>query len=263
MVFSSHFPPDVMRTWSRCVAMTMTDIVYSSVRLMDDSVKRVAVEWVLTNGVLPGFKERLDASLPSWASVGDEELTVYRSHGHSKAGIVRLMDDPSQLRSGLRPVLATSLDLNAVKEFAGDDCCIFVIHLRSGVRYLDITAAIADAPNSLFEEMRKVSSEAGRWPHARFPIRVLRQMLNERVHGIPGKKLPEKELLVYENGEFSGRTEVAPIDGKRTFELAYQPKVGGRRGRTFRTKTLRRNKHGRRSTRQSKHHVRDRHAGNR
>lgn len=53
------------------------------------------------------------------------------------------------------------------------------------------------------------------------------------------------------------KTKTVPV-----YSTVLRPKgsAGGRRGRTFRTKTLRRNKHGRRPTRKSKHRVRNRHA---
>ncbi len=235
---------------------------------MDDAVTRLAVEWVLTNGGLTGFKERVDASLSKWETVGPEGMTVYRAHGHTKPGIVCLNSDPKQLCSGVRPVLATSKDLKVVKEFSGLTCCIFSIHLREGVRYLDITKATEGVfdNDSVFTELRTLSCESDppKWPcskNKRFPPRVLWSIFSDRVRGKPGK-LPEQEVLVYENGAFGKKTDGEPTpEGVETFNVDYAPKVGGRsRGRTFRSTSKRRNKNGRRLTRQSKHHVRNRDA---
>lgn len=237
---------------------------------MGDAVTRLAVEWVLTNGTLPGFKERVDASLSTWKTVGPEGMTVYRAHGHTKPGIVCLNSDPTQLCSGVRPVLATSKDLNVVKEFAGPACCIFFIKLQPGVRYLDITEATTGVldNNAIFEDLLQLScEEPKKWPcskNERFPTRGLKSIFSDRVLGKPGK-LPEQEVLVYENGAFEEKTPGEPTpEGVRTFNVNYAPKVGGRRvsrGRTFRRTSRRRNKkNGGRLTRQSKHHVRDRHA---
>ena len=232
-------------------------------------IRRVAAEWVITNGVLPGFKERVDSTLGSWDTVPEGGMTVYRAHGHNKVGIVKLMDDPSKLTSGLRPVLATSQDLNAIVEFAGDDCCIFVITLQPGTRYLDIERVTAeffdkdvrDTLNPILDDIKRESVAAGLpWPTSRVATNSMRFIMRGRVLGIPGKKLPEKELLVYDEGELGERRELGEkIAGKTAYQVIYGPKKG--RGRTFRRKAKRSNKNGHRSTRKSQRRVqRNRHA---
>lgn len=71
-------------------------------------------------------------------------------------------------------------------------------------------------------------------------------------------KMGEKDIEVYVTGVWSK----PPKYDKAINEETKTPEGGHRsyRGRTFRTKTLRRNKYGRRLTRQSKHRVRNRHA---
>lgn len=71
------------------------------------------------------------------------------------------------------------------------------------------------------------------------------------------RKVGEKDVEVYETGIW-----IKPQTYQQALDSESITDEGGRRrrGRTFRTKTLRRNKHGRRLTRQSKHRRRNRHA---
>jgi hypothetical protein len=170
---------------------------------------------------------------------------------------------------------------------------IFEIRLLPGVRYADLEDSLGYIPSKELEafaiEFQTNQDEAVK--AGALDAKGLRQWTVERIKGIlfPTAK-KEKEVLldlseiefVHEDGSpetwGSGPRDAPPQLATMEFTLkrhadrdplvtAYRtyvaPKQKGgrrRRGRTFRSKTLRRNKHGGRFTRQSKRRIRDSHA---
>lgn len=218
-----------------------------------DAVQKLALEWVLLNGSLPGFGTRVQASLSSWPKT-DSDLVVYRAQGHSIPGIPRL-EDARKLVSGVRPVLATSTSSKSVVRYAGSDCCIFKITLPAGTPYIDTTAVLGDVSDALLIEVRNAAAAAGlKFPPANISAGSLRAIIVKRL-------LAEREIMVPGNGKFSAPTPAELTEGKNTFALTYTPASGGRRVRTFRSKPKRSNKNGGRPTRKSQHRLRrNRHA---
>lgn len=239
-----------------------------------DSIKQVIAEWVLTNGRLPMFDNRVKDTLKYWSIVGSSGMIVYRAQG----GFVRSPRNappPTELVAGIRPVLATSKSPTSIARYAGDSCCIFKIHLPPGTRYLDVNDFVTfinnegeralAIKNTVLEKIHTLCP-LGRtsWPHASTSLSEMRQAILDRCfgrvkHDIYGKNietiLPENEIMVYaQEGTFSEPKPIVDIEGKKAFEVNYIPWKGGR-GRTFRRKPMRRSKNGDRLTRKSKHSV--------
>jgi hypothetical protein len=250
---------------------------------------QVVVEWVLTNGKLPGFDGRLASSLTAWETL-DTRMTVYRAQG---GGVTRKIvgTEPTGLQVGVRPILATSKDPASIVRYAEKECCLFEIILQPGTRYLDVSK-IVKGPISV-DDIRAFrehcNPEIVTWPKPTTGTQYIIKELLARCDGrttferpkkgetekekeIKEIVPPEKEIMVYAvGGTFSGEAPIEEnIEGrvaKRvTFTPPPPPPSGGRRssrGRTFRRTSRRRDKNGGRPTRKSKHHVRNRHAGNR
>lgn len=217
-----------------------------------DAVQKLALEWVLLNGSLPGFDTRVQSSLSSWPKT-DRELVVYRAQGHSIPSIPRV-GDAETLVPDRRPVLATSLSPDSVVRYAGSECCIFQITLPVGTRYIDTAALLSNVSDALLLEVRDAAVAAGfKFPPAKIGPTSLRNILAKRLS-------VEREIMVPGNGTFSEPTPIEPIKGKKTVALAYIPTSGGGRGRTFRNKPKRMNKNGSRPTRKSQRGRRNRHA---
>lgn len=230
---------------------------------MDDSVKRVIAEWVLTNGGLDGFAERVRESLPQWDTVGPEGMTVYRTQGGFIDAPIGA-PSPSSLILGVRPVLATSKDPSAITRYANQEtkCCIFKINLAPGTRILDVNKALLDGSselNATLAEIRNTCPSAGTFPTKTTPISVMRRVILDRCRGRMKRRTneyipPEQEVMV--DGMYGTLTppvSIEPILELQAFEVKYMPKpIGASRGRTFRRKPQRRNKNGRRLAHQSK-----------
>lgn len=240
-------------------------------------MKRVIAEWVLTNGKLPGFTERVVSSLPEWNTVGPSGMIVYRAQGNSFVSKPVGSPAPNVLQSGLRPVIATSKDPSFIRRYAGEDCCIFKVNLAPGTRYIDVNSAVTfltdtgdralAIKNTILDELRTLCPTEGRWPTVNTPLANMRSAILDRClgrtkyKGYPGEETipPEHEVMVYGmNGTFSNPVDIGIINGIQMYEVRYTPTKGGR-GRTFRSKAMRRNKNGRRSTHQSRR-VRNRNA---
>lgn len=237
---------------------------------MDESLERVIVEWVLTNGTLEGFDTRVRDTLPQWDTVGPEGMTVYRAQG----GFIEAPSGapaPSSLVLGLRPVLATSKDPTAIVRYAdkSKNCCIFKIHLAPGTRILDVNRALtfldgnnqstAAIKTSILREIRNECPSTGAFPTNTTPLRVMESVIVDRCIGRMKRRTgeyipPEQEVMVDgKNGTLTQPVPIDPISEMQAFEVTYMPNErGGSRGRTFRSKTMRRNKNGRRLTHQSK-----------
>jgi hypothetical protein len=168
---------------------------------------------------------------------------------------------------------------------------IFEIHLRPGVRYADLKDSLGVIPQ---KELQAFADEFQANQDQAIKDKLLepeaaRPWTAKRVSGIlfPTAEKETEVLLdlgtikfIHEDGtpetwgsdpkdappqvarmEFSLKRNAARLPVVTAYRTYVVPKgKGGRRGRTFRTKTLRRNKHGSRFTRQSKHRLRNRHA---
>lgn len=237
---------------------------------MDDSVKLVVAEWVLTNGKLPGFSDRVRQTLPLWNTVGAEGMTVYRAQGGFVAGPPG-SPLPSSLVFGVRPVLATSKDPSVIARYADQikKCCMFKINLAPGTRYIDVNSAITllneggpptlAITDTILDAIRSECPTVGTFPRRTTPLPVMRKAILDRCVGrmkVTTQEYIPSEQEVMVDGMYGGLTAPAPVQpimGFRAFEVAYTPRsIGGSRGRTFRTKAKRMNKNGHRPTRKSK-----------
>ena len=187
---------------------------------MVDPLKSFVFEWVITNGSLPGFAERLEATKPLWQTV-TEEMTVWRGQGHAKKGIPSL-GPPNVLSTGMRPVISMSKDRASVTEYAGADCCIFKIVLKSGVKYLDIESIFTpeDDYDALADDVRKKAS--GSWVKPNTPRKVLVAFFMKNMS-------KEHEIIVLGDGSFSD--PVSEGGKPEVFTTTYSPKTAGRRRR--------------------------------
>jgi hypothetical protein len=187
---------------------------------MVDPLKSFVFEWVITNGSLPGFDQRLNDTKPLWQTV-TEEMTVYRGQGHDKKGIPSL-GPPNVLSTGIRPIISTSKDRASVTEYAGVDCCIFKIILKPGVKYLDVESVFTpeDDYEALADDVRKRAS--GSWVKLNTPRKVLAAFFMKNMS-------KEHEIMVLSDGFFSD--PVSEGGAPEVFATTYSPKTAGRRRR--------------------------------
>lgn len=250
-------------------------------------LKRVIAEWVLTNGRLPDFENKVRASRETWDKVGKGGTIVYRGQGGkipNESGKL-----PAELAVGIRPVLATSTSPGSVLPYVGPDCCIFRIKLEEGTRIVNVTDKVTflNEKNEMTLGIKKgiltdiakhctPENWTGQWPTEHTPYPPLKEEILARCYGrdkygkdgeLKSSIPPENEVMVYFlDGTVSDPVPAEDrINKKKVYDVTYTPPPpsGGRRssrGRTFRRTSKRRNKNGRRSTRKSKHHVRDRNA---
>ena len=227
---------------------------------MDPLVKRVVVEWVLTNGKLPGFASRVRESHTHW-KVADTPMVVYRAQGGDITYKPRGAPSPDVLVKGIRPVLATSKVAPSTLRYANERCCVFAITLQPGTRYLDVDTVIRGGiDEASMMDIRSICPSEGTWPNSDTPIDKMIDAVKKRCEGrtiYSGTDyeeiiLPEHELMVYAlDGDFSPTIPTGKkIAGRELFKVSYGPAVRGR-GRTFRTNTLRRSKNGYRPPRKS------------
>ena len=243
--------------------------------------KYVVTEWVLTNGKLPAFIDRVRRSFPYWDVVGPSGMTVYRAHGSSIANHSNTtLPPPHSIVAGIRPVIATSKTLESVMRYAGAGCCIFKITLAPGTRYIDVNRLLTfynqqgeralAVKNVILDNIREMCPSQGTWPTDKTSLYAMRQAILDRClgrvkyKGEPREEIvpPENEIMVYGlNGVFSEPVQIEPIEGKTAYTTTFSPTAGGSRGRTFRRKAKRMNKNGGRPSRKSKHSLRrNRHA---
>jgi hypothetical protein len=225
-------------------------------------LKRVVVEWVLTNGKLPGFEERVKQSYPEW-NIVEKSMIVYRAQGGDITYKPKGTAGPGYLVSGIRPVIATSKVAPSTLRYANERCCIFVIELLPGTRYVDVNAILRDGiDESLMNEIREICPVEGTWPTRDADTHKMIERVRQRCDGRTVYKgtdyeeyiLPEHEIMVYGlEGGFSPSIPTGKkILGRALFKTSYGPSVQNARGRTFRRKALRRNKKdGHRLTRKS------------
>lgn len=244
-----------------------------------DDLKQVIAEWVLTNGKLPGFEERMNATLPMWSIVGKHGMTVYRAQGGFILPPSSSME-ANVITDGVRPVIATSKTIGAIDRYARSDCCIFEIKLQPGTRYLDVNQTVMfldkekgnpalGIKNAVLSRITGMCPVSGSFPSIDTPLFKLREIILDRCTGrVKGlgtesvEYIPSEQEIMVDGmqGTFSKAIPIEAKNGKQAFQVTYGPRKGGR-GRTFRRKAKRSNKNGRRFTRKSKHDVRrDSHA---
>jgi hypothetical protein len=232
-----------------------------------DQIHQVIAEWVISNGKLPGFKDRVIASLPGWNTVGPGGMYVYRGQGGLVKPPLGAVATPKELDIGIRPVIATSRDPAAVIRYAGPDCCMFLIKLQPGTRYIDVNTRVTfmgdhgdralAIKNSVLEKVRDLCKDLseGYFPTNKTPLPVIRKEILNRCLGreLKHEIIPaEREIMVYGIGGTMSAPVPIPgkINGKESFSVTYTPPSVGR-GRTFRSKPKRKNKNGHRPTRKS------------
>lgn len=225
-------------------------------------LKRVVVEWVLTNGKLPGFEERVKQSYSEWKVV-EKPMVVYRAQGGDITHKPRGTPGPGFLVSGIRPVIATSKVAPSTLRYADERCCIFAITLQPGTRYVDVNDILRGGiDESLMNEIRAICPIEGTWPTCNEDVGKMIDAVQKRIDGRTIYKgtdreeyiLPEHEVMVYGlEGQFSPSIPTGKkILGRMLLKTTYGPSVQNGRGRTFRSKALRRNKkNGYRPTRKS------------
>ena len=222
-------------------------------------LKQVVVEWVVTNGSLPGFQERVNASKPSWKVVGAEGMIVYRGQGHSKPGIPP-KGNPELLLPEVRPIIATTRTVDVAKRYMGEDCCLFEIKVSPGIRYIDAKELFTFPDKETGEMVTNVSNEtiekilelAQQVENPKYWIKLAIAEGNGvgAVRKMFLKRLTAEDEVLLDSSQ--GGFTVKP----HMFRAQYTPKGGRKsrvsRGRTFRSKALRRNKkNGYRPTRKS------------
>jgi hypothetical protein len=233
-------------------------------------LKALTLEWVLTNGSLPGFAERVEFTKPIWFKVA-APFTVYRGQGGEVKGIPKVgEEDPSVLKEGVRPVIATSKSKDSILRFMGKDCCLFEIEVQPGIRYIDVERVFTSrngegksylfVPGDVIEMVRQrvKGMDPTYWLKPNLPHAVLRNLFLRRLRGYTKKDgtvvPPEMEIILDgTQGVFEDRTEIEP--GK-VFKTSYKlsSAVGKGRVRTFRRTSKRRSKNGRGPTRKSKNY---------
>jgi hypothetical protein len=224
-------------------------------------MKRVVLEWVLTNGKLPGFQQRVKDSYPEWKVV-ENEMIVYRAQGGNITYKPIGTSGPGFLANTIRPVIATSKTAPSTLRYANERCCIFVINLRPGTRYIDVNEVLRGGiDETLMDEIRELCPVKGPWPTRNESTSKMIDAVKKRCDGRVVYKgtdyeeyiLPENEVMVYGlEGEFSPSIPTGrKILGRMLLKTSYGSSIKGR-GRTFRSKALRRNKkNGYRLTRKS------------
>jgi hypothetical protein len=224
-----------------------------------DLKKQIVVEWVLTNGKLPGFEERLRESYPYW-SVAEARKVVYRAQGGEITYKPHGSPGPGFMVDGIRGVIATSKTPLSTLRYAGKTCCIFAITLMPGTRYLDVDEVLRSDPDAtIIDKVRELCPTEGVWPSSSTSVGKMLEAVRKRCSGRvvyrgtgEAEYIPaEQEIMVYalDGGLSRTVTTGRGIYGRQLFKLNFG-RVGGC-GRTFRSKTLRRNKNGRRPTRKS------------
>jgi hypothetical protein len=224
-------------------------------------VKQLVIEYILTNGTLPEFQERLELSKPFWKTA-TEPFIVYRGQGHEKAAFEKPQNtNKTNIKNAARPVISTSKNINSVLEFTDKQgCCIFEITVDPGIQFLDFTEItdITENDIAVFMAVKKqLDPEDKIWPFAHLPLRVLLSILNTR-------KVKEEEVLLNGlQGTFKtiGEASHQPFtfvtnetkrkkikDYKtvliRVIKKSYAPKIGGSRINQKSQKTRKRDRKG-------------------
>lgn len=225
-------------------------------------LKQVVLEWIVTNGSLPGFQDRVNLSKPSWKVVGPAGMLVYRGQGHSKPGIPS-KGNSEVLLPDVRPILATTKTMDVAKQYMGNECCIFEIQVAPGIRYVDAKelftfpdketgAMVTNVSNDTIEKILELAQQIEN-PNYWMKTAVAEGNGVNAVRKLLLKRLNVEDEILLDSSQ--GGFVVTPY----IFKAKYIRKG---RGRTFRTKASRRNKkNGRRLTYQSQN-GRNRRVGN-
>jgi hypothetical protein len=193
---------------------------------MADSVEALVFEWVLTNGSLPGFADRVNTTKHLWPETPEPHLIVWRGHGRVKSGIPQLAR-PDSLRSDVHPVIGTSRVKESAADFGGEDCCLYQIVVKPGVRYLDVEHLFRedneDRDVKLAEYMKKelIPEDRKGFITKTIPTKKLIIEFKRRI-------AKEHEILLEGGGIF---TDLVPVSDSmpKEFHTSYQMKAGGRR----------------------------------
>jgi hypothetical protein len=197
-----------------------------------DPLQQIAFEWVLTNGCLPGFEERLHATKHLWSKT-QENMVVWRGQGTTKKKGIPGLEHPHIVLGNVRPVISTSTDYDSAHEYSGEECCVFKITVLPGVRYINIKNLFSDDINSdLIEHLKTLIPEDQKGFISRKTTSF------KMVDLFIKRKNDENEILLESGGIFTEPNQIgnSPV----RFSVYYSaPKAGGRRSiRTRRRKML-------------------------
>ena len=205
---------------------------------MAGTAEALVFEWVLTNGSLPGFADRVNATKHLWSETPEPHLIVWRGHGRVKPGIPQLAP-PDSLRSDVHPVIGTSRVKESAAVFGGEDCCLYQIVVKPGVRYLDVEHLFRedneDRDVKIAEYMKEtlIPEDRKGFIKKTIPTKKLIIEFKRRI-------AKEHEILLEGGGIF---TDLVPVSDSmpKEFHTSYQMKAGGRRrlGSSTRRRTRR------------------------
>jgi hypothetical protein len=189
---------------------------------MANKVQALVFEWVLTNGSLPGFADRVNATKHLWSKTPEPQRIVWRGQGKVKPGIPRLAA-PDSLRSDVRPVISTSEDKESAAVFGGDDCCLYQIVVKPGVRYLNVEEIGAGyIPDDVVNYVKSlIPAYRNGFTSGTTSNMVLIKAFKKRI-------AKEHEILLEGGGIFTEPVSFSESVPKE-FHTSYQLKAGGRR----------------------------------
>jgi hypothetical protein len=222
---------------------------------LEKKKKMLMIEYILTNGTLPGFFERVEESKPNW-SIATEAFIVYRGHGHSKPGIVRLEGVAvNNIKESKKPISTSRNIINVLKFTDTNSCCIFEITVDPGIRFFDFATIPSDTLKikDINDFMNfKITEDPNDmiWPPSNFPKSVLLKELIKRkdneqevlLDGLQGTFKPSGDETMMNFSVVTNETKRKKIkvykDIKmRIIKKSYALKTGG--GRTRRRKLSR------------------------
>lgn len=188
---------------------------------MAGTVSALVFEWVLTNGSLPGFADRVRETKHRWTK-NESDFTVWRGQGKAKRGIPQLAD-PSSLLSDVRPVISTTTNKESALVFGEKDCCLYQIVVKPGVRYLNIeevgkgfiSPTVVDYVRSLIPEYRTGFTSR------KTPNMSLIKAFKTRI-------AKEHEILIESGGIFADPVSFSDSTPKQ-FHTSYKMKTGGKK----------------------------------
>ena len=189
---------------------------------MAATVQALVFEWVLTNGSLPGFADRVNATKHLWPETPEPQRIVWRGQGRVKPGIPQLAA-PNSLRSDVRPVISTSEVKESAAVFGGEDCCLYQIVVKPGVRYLDVeTVGAGYIPSYVVDYVKSLIPEDRKGFISRAtPTMKLISAFKTRI-------AKEHEILLEGGGIFADPVSFGESVPKE-FHTSYQMRAGGRR----------------------------------
>jgi len=200
---------------------------------MAATVQALVFEWVLTNGSLPGFADRVNATKHLWPETPEPQRIVWRGQGRVKPGIPQLAA-PNSLRSDVRPVISTSEVKESAAVFGGEDCCLYQIVVKPGVRYLDVeTVGAGYIPSYVVDYVKSlIPADRKGFISSATPTMKLISAFKTRI-------AKEHEILLEGGGIFADPVSFGESVPKE-FHTSYQMRAGGRRriGSSTRRRTV-------------------------